>query len=45
MSEQRIVKIAAAKRRPIFTRVGKRWLADLLANGVRGEEVIECFEV
>lgn len=45
MSEKRIVKIAAAKGRPIFTRVGKRPVADLLASGVRSEEVVKCFEV
>ena len=45
MSGKKIVKIAAAKGPPIFTRVGERPLADLLANGVRGEAVAECFEV
>ena len=45
MSEKRIVKIAAANGRPIFPRVGKRPVADLLASGVRSEEMVECFEV
>jgi len=27
------------------TWVGKRPLADMLANGIRGEEAVECFEV